>query len=267
MYEVLSLNPGLILLRYKKQGSQSNAIIRPVIPADQRGALSIMFDPAARNEALSAPGEVCVLRCVRPAKLGIEISSRQPGVPPRGSIEVEYLAQPSRNADAMDAYTPVAAPAPEFDYAAHFHLLGDQLAAFGEWLEGDGETQGIEGLCIQPVPGLPRVMMRDLASGQTAAPGEFLGTRGRFRPLTAVEIWIDGPPTHVIHMEARLRNAGEIMQSGTFLTLRGMEPDEKLLGIKLRIVPRAGQDQPAAPAFKSVQAQPVRNERVKIFRK
>lgn len=273
MHETLSLNPGLILLRYKKQGGQANAVIRPVIPAESRGAITLLFDPGSRDDALTTPGEVCVLRCDRPALLGLEITSRQPWVPPRGSIEVEYISQPRRQPQGRGAETapsaPAREPAPVLDYFAHFHLLGDQPGAFGEWLQGDGTSQGIEGLCIQPAPGLPRIMMRDRASGQVAAPGEFLGTRGRFRPLTELEIWIDDlASTHVIRVEALFRNAGRVEQSGSFLTLRGMEPDEKLLGINLRVMPRTPLHQSTPePSFQSARAQTTRSERVKIFRK
>lgn len=273
MHETLSLNPGLILLHYKKQSGQANAVIRPIIPAESRGAITILFDPGTHNDALTTPGEVCVLRCDRQASLVLEITSNQHLVPPRGSIEVEYISQPRRRPETrVTESAPTAArrePIPALDYFAHFHLLGDQPGAFGAWLQGDGTSQGIEGICIQPTPGMPRIMMRDRVSGQVAAPGEFLGTRGRFRPLTELEIWLDELSSeHVIRVEALFRNAGRVEQSGSFLTLRGIEPDEKLLGINLRVQPRQPQPQATAePSFQSTRRQQLRNERVKIFRK
>ena len=273
MYEMLSLNPGLILLRYKKQGGQSNAIIRPIIPAESRGAITLLFDPANKDNALTTPGEVCVLRCERPALLRLEITSRQVQVPPRGSIEMEYISQPKRHTFGYQSDVAQMVQPPEmahvFDYFAHFHLLGDQPGAFGEWLQGDGTSQGIEGLYIKPAPGQPRLMLRDLASGQVAAPGEYLGTRGQFRPLSGLEIWIDDPAnTHVVRVEALFRNAGRVEQSGAFLTLRGIEPDDKLLGINLRIAPRLPQHQlRSEPIFQSGRVAPATTERVKIFRK
>lgn len=269
MHETLSLNPGLILLRYKMQGGQANAIIRVVVPSESRGTVTLLFDPANRDDALTAPGEICILRCSRACKITLEISSRQQGIPPRGSIEVEYLSQPRRGSNQSPSFRAAPVPTVAFDYMAHFNLLGDQRASFGEWLKGDGTSQGIEGLSLNNSSGQPRIMMRDLVSGQTAAPGEFLGSRGCFRPLTEIEVWIDDlANTNVIHVEAEFRNAGRITQAGSFLTLRGVEPNEKLLAINLRIAPRDVQSAPIREqGFRSGRTQPPQNERVKIFRK
>jgi hypothetical protein len=92
MHGILSLNPGLILLRYKNERREGNATICPIIPPESRGAITLVFDPASRNDTLTTPGEVCVIRCIRPALLRLEISSLQTGLPPLGSIEVEYLS-------------------------------------------------------------------------------------------------------------------------------------------------------------------------------
>ncbi len=269
MYETLSLNPGLIALRFIRQGGgQPNAVIEPVILPEFAGDVVILFDPGAQVEALSHPGDLCILRCARVVKIGLRIGSTQPGVPPRGSIEVEYLTRTAR---------PSIAPArgagrgalPPHDVHAHFNMLGDRYARFGDWLEADAQSEGIEGLTLPANPALPRILMRDRASNQVAAPGEYLGSKGRFRPLTDLEIWIDGATgSHVLQVEAQFRNAGRVTQGGAFLSLRGMGEDERLLGLNLRVVERAqpaqATDTPPPPAPPPPGDRP---ERVKIFRK
>jgi hypothetical protein len=267
MYETLSLNPGLVALRFIRQGgAQHNAVIRPVVLPEFEDDVVILFDPGAQDDALSHPGDLCILRCARVVKVGLEITSRQPGVPPRGSIEVEYLTRAAPPSIAPARGAARGAPPPH-DVHAHFNMLGDRYARFGDWLEADAASAGIEGLTLAANPDLPRILMRDRESGQLAGPGEYLGTKGRFRPLTDIEIWIDGgPATHLLQVEAQFRNAGRVTQGGAFLSLRGLGDDERLLGLNLRVVART---QPAAAPDPTPPAPPAgdRPERVKIFRK
>jgi hypothetical protein len=271
MYETLSLNPGLVALRFVRQGgAQHNAVIRPVVLPEFEDDVVILFDPAAQDDALTHPGDLCILRCARVVTIGLDITSRQPGVPPRGSIEVEYLTRTARESLAPARGAGRGAPPPH-DIHAHFSMLGDRYARFGDWLEAEAPSQGIEGMTIAANPDMPRVLLRDRESGQLAAPGEFLGSKGRFRPLTDIEIWLDGAPaTHLLQVEAQFRNAGRVTQGGAFLSLRGMGEDERLLGLNLRLVART---QPAASAEMPQPPTPPappsgdRPERVKIFRK
>ncbi|MGL6224016.1 MAG: hypothetical protein ACRC6L_10580, partial [Steroidobacteraceae bacterium] len=135
MYETLSLNPGLVALRFIRQGgAQPNAAIRPVVPPEFEDDVVILFDPGAQDDTLSHPGDLCILRCARVVRIGLEISSRQPGVAPRGSIEVEYLTRTSRQSIAP-ARGPGRGAPPAHDVHAHFNMLGDRYARFGDWLE------------------------------------------------------------------------------------------------------------------------------------
>lgn len=270
MYETLSLNPGLIALRFIRQGgAQPNAAIRPVVPPEFEDDVVILFDPGAQDDALSHPGDLCILRCARVVRIELEITSRQPGIPPRGSIEVEYLTRTSRQSIAP-ARGPGRGAPPPHDIHAHFSMLGDRYARFGDWLEADAESEGIEGLTIAATPSNLRILARDRESGQLAAPGEFLGSKGRFRPLNDIEIWIDGGgATHLLQVEAQFRNAGRVTQGGAYLSLRGFGENERLLGLNLRVVERTQPAaQPAAPQ-PTPPAPPAgdRPERVKIFRK
>lgn len=269
MYETISLNPGLVALRFIRQsgGVPHNAVIRPIVLPEFEDDVVILFDPAAQDDTLTHPGDVCILRCARVVKIGLEITSRQPGAAPRGSIEVEYLTRGTRQSLAPARGAGRGAPPPH-DVHAHFSMLGDRYARFGDWLDADAPSEGIEGLTIAANPALPRILMRDRESGQLAGPGEFLGSRGRFRPLTDIEIWLDGGPSgHLLQVEAQFRNAGRVTQGGAFLSLRGLGDDERLMGLNLRLVERA---QPATPAQQPQTPAPPagdRPERVKIFRK
>jgi hypothetical protein len=275
MYETLSLNPGLVALRFIRQsgGVPHNAVIRPVVLPEYEDDVVILFDPAAQDDTLTHPGDLCILRCARVVTVGLEITSRQPGVAPRGSIEVEYLTRAAKPSMAPARGAGRGAPPPH-DLHAHFSMVGDRYARFGDWLEADAPSEGIEGLTLAANPALPRILMRDRESGQIAGPGEFLGTKGRFRPLTDIEVWIDGGPvSHLLQVEAQFRNAGRVTQGGAFLSLRGLGDDERLLGLNLRVVertqPAASAQPPSPPAPPPAPAPPAgdRPERVKIFRK
>lgn len=251
MIEDIKLAPGLAVIRYKSVGGKGNAVIRAEVPPASRGALTLLTDPTAPDEALAEAGDCWVVQCLRPAVLSLNIESAQPGVQARGSVVVDYLTDrkdkvaasgSARGGKALREEPPRQRPsAPRFSASQDLRLMahvsnnGDTFAEAGEWLRGDGRQDAIEGLQL-PAHGLGQIMMRDLKTGQVAAPGDYLGSRGQFRPLTGLELWLEeGRRGEVICAEALFDSAGFVEASGASIVVQGAVQDDPLLGIKLWI--------------------------------
>ena len=255
MYETVKLQPGILTLTFvAPEGEAADAIIRPIVPAASRHAVTLMFEPGNLSGALTEPGEFCVIRCGQPAVLGIEISTAVPDGRPRGGIDLTYLSQ--RGPD----------PAPDTrlgaDYIVHLSGYGDRAARFGAWVEGDTPDLAIGGLMLTPRSGRPRIMLQDPISGQIAPPGMFLGSHGGFRPLSELRMWIEEPDgRNRLSVEADFAEAGRVQAAGTMVSLHGAGPGDRLLRLNLALTPltNGAAATPAGPAR--------RNDRIRIFRK
>ncbi|MBT9247770.1 hypothetical protein KM031_21365 (plasmid) [Gemmobacter fulvus] len=253
MYETVKLQPGLLTLTFVAPAEGSaDALIRPVVMPASRQALSLMFEAGNVAGALTSPGEFCVIRCGRPAVLGIEISARQTGAMPRGGIELNYLSR--RGPDPAPDETTGA------DYILHLAGHGDRPASFGSWTGGDTPDQAIAGLMIRARTGRPRIVAQDPATGQIAQPGDFLGSRGGFRPFSELQLWIDEPDgRYRLGVEAEFAEAGRVSASGTMVSLHGMSTGDRLLRLRMVL------EQMSADSEKRATAR--RNDRIRIFRK
>ncbi|MEY8881346.1 hypothetical protein [Donghicola sp. XS_ASV15] len=247
MIEDIKLTTGLALIRYEAKGGRSNAIIRAHIPTQSRDNLTLITDPNAQSDVLAEPGDCWVVRCQRPAILSLEIESIHPGEPARAGVMVEYLGEKSaqkwnsssaakridyrdRNA-ASSQYR--SEPSYEDRVIAHIANVGDVTVKAGDWARGNGANQTIEGLLL-PAENNVNIVVRDANTGQVAHPGQFLGSRGRARPLTRLEIWIDGPDRDQrIEVEALYERAGFCKEVGSAVEISGLDDSDALIGLKL----------------------------------
>lgn len=253
MYETIKLQPGIVKLTFvAPAGEAANALIRPIIPPESRQVISVMFEAGNVAGALAAPGEFCLIRCGRAAVLGVEISAHQAGGQPRGGIELDYLS--TRGPDPLPGDVPGA------DYVVHLAGHGDRPVRFGAWASGDTAEQPIAGLMIRNRLGRPRIITQDPTTDQIAQPGDFLGSRGGFKPFSELRLWIDEPDgRNRLNVEANFAEAGQISATGTMVTLHGASASDRLMRLKILL-----QQMPAeAVPFSSSR----RNDRLRIFRK
>lgn len=257
MYQALKLKPGILTLTYVTPAEgTADAMIRPVVPLGSRHALTLMFEPGNASGALLRPGEFCVIRCGQSTILGVEIEPLSGVGAPRGGIDLTYLSQ--RGPDPAASSTRVA------DYIVHLAGYGDRAARYGTWVGADAPDHPIAGLMVHSRAGVPKLVIQDVATGQTAAPGEFLGSVGAFRPLTDLRLWIDGPTgAHRLHVSADYELAGRLEAGGTMVSLTSAGPADKLLRLQITMQPMratAGISQPASTGIR-------RGDRIQIFRK
>lgn len=282
MIEDIKLTTGLALIRYEAKGGRSNAIIRAHIPPQSRDKLTLITDPNAKSEVLAEPGDCWVVRCERPAVLTLEIESTHPGEPARAGVMVEYLGEKSvqkwnaqsaakridyrdRNA-ASSQYR--SEPSYEDHFVAHIANVGDVSVKTGDWARGSGANQPIEGLLL-PAENNVNIVVRDANTGQVAHPGQFLGSRGRARPLTGLEIWIDGPERDQrLEVEALYERAGFCKEVGTSVEIAGVDGSDALIGLKVTV---AGAEMASSGSFYQPQTQSFhegrRPARSKLFKR
>lgn len=287
MIEDIKLEAGLVVIRYKSIGKKGNALITADIPPSSRGSLTLLTDPTSPDDALAAPGDCWVVQCLRPAILSLNIESTQPNTAARGSVVVEYLTGKSqqdrqdRNASGereklapqsinerpAESRSRVSSMQDVPKIMAHVANLGDIFAEAGDWVRGDGRTDSIEGLCM-PTSGFAQVMMRDVNTGQIAEPGVYLGSRGQFRSLGAVEMWLQSPTrSEEIRVEALFKEAGFREASGTSFTLAGIDDRDTLMGLKIWVQAKRDSSGMETRASRGAHDESRGSERMKIFRK
>jgi hypothetical protein len=284
MIEDIKLEAGLVVIRYKSIGKKGNAVITADIPPSSRGNLTLITDPTTPDAALAAPGDCWVVQCRGPAFLSLNIESTQPGTAARGSVVVEYLTgqqSHERNASgerekrvpkSMDERQPetrsrISRTQDVPKIMAHVANLGDIFVEAGDWLRGDGRNEPIEGLCM-PTSGFAQIMMRDVNSGQIAEPGVYLGSRGQFRSLGAVEMWLEAPAqSEEIRVEAFFKEAGLREAAGTSFTLAGIDDRDTLMGLKVWFQVKRDRPRVDTIAFERSHSSLNRAARTKIFRK
>ncbi|WP_134681986.1 hypothetical protein [Paracoccus ravus] len=253
MYETVKLTPGILTLTFVAPAEgAADAVIRPVVPPASRHAVTLMFEAGNVSGALLSPGEFCVIRCGSPAVMGIEITAGAAGAQPRGGIELNYLSRrgPDPKADQNAAV----------DYILHLAGHGDRPGRFGTSTGADSPEHAVAGLLIRPRTGRPRIVLQDPVTGQIAQPGDFLGSRGGFRPLSELRMWIDEPDGSTrLAVEAEFEKAGRVQAAGTMVSLHGREYDDRLLRLNITLEQMQGGN--------AGTGMPKRNDRIRIFRK
>lgn len=255
MYEKLKLNPGILTLRLAKpQAGEINAVVRPIVPVASREAIRLMFQPGNVSGTLTQVDELCVIWCGKTALLVLEITAAQGNGTSNGSVELDYLA--------FTPPEPDTDPSP--DMTVYLDRQGDKPAQFGTWVGADEPGHPIAGVMINPRANRPRIMLRDLASGQIAAPGEYLGSTSGFRPLCDFQAWIDAPDDRYrLDVLAEYALSGRAQAYGTLVTLHGTGPGDTLVRLNIQVAPLGTSGEspdPMAPKAK-------RRDRVRIFRK
>lgn len=284
MIEDIKLAPGLAIIRYKSVGSKGNAVITADIPPRSRGSLTLLTDPTAHDEALAAPGDLWVIQCRHPSVISLNIESSQPGVAARGGVVVEYLSDQSKpkrnipkeqgmptprsiNEGLQERRTRIPSVHETPKIMAHVANHGDIYAELGDWLRGDGRDEAIEGLSLSG-SGCDRIMMRDLNSGQIAEPGEYLGSRGQFRSLGRLQMWLENSDqAQEICVEALFEEAGFREASGRSITLAGVDDQDPLIGLKIWFQMKRDSPRVASNVSRDARNESSKTERMKIFRK
>lgn len=306
MFERVELQPGLALIRYVADDFEDyNARIEIDLPHDVDAA----FDPSCRGPVLERPGQCVAISCGRPTVIELRLESSGFDENVRGSVTVEYLAKSRRSAQApgreprrkmsqrstsrsgessgrgrddsgraRDEARGVVSIAPVL--TGHVAYRGDVVARDGEWLAGPSEPRRIEGLTLDwpECPSGTELLVCDPASGQTAGLGQFIGSKGKSRPLRGLEIWLEGRGAEQFELvaEATFLGAGHVRKQGKWIAFMGQNASDELTGLKLEILPatRAVPEShekntpfDRAVEHRSHSSKPTGQQRTRIFRK
>ncbi|QYZ70047.1 hypothetical protein [Neotabrizicola shimadae] len=254
-YEKLRLSPGILTIRSAAEpGLGFNAIIRPIVPLASRHAITLVFDPSNAGGALTRPDEICVIRCSDTAEILLELLIPEGSTALHGGVEIDYLVKSG----------PRPTLSPSADLTAYIDRSGDRSVRFGSWIGGEVADQAILGLMLHHRAHPPRIVLQNPVTGQIAAPGEFLAGGAGGRPFSQLRIWIEDPDGQFrLSASAEFELAGRTEVTGTFLTLTGANPADRLLRLKLQLT------EVKATVDATVRPQPAsgRHSRIRIFRK
>ncbi|PYF07457.1 hypothetical protein C8J30_1178 [Rhodobacter viridis] len=229
MRELLTLAPGILTLTFvQPEGMLADAVIRPVVPAESLGQLTLMFEAGNASGTLSRPGEICIIRCNRESRLAVDITAASGEGKPVGGLELVYLSQDNcAKCDRIDALV---------------RRQDGRISAvqFGEPAPTRGSDAPITGLCLALPPGQARLRVQDMVSGRIAAPGNWLHAARGNHPFTDLKIWVEQrKEPQVLRITADFAQAGRIEAEGTVLRLRGNGTDDPLLRIGLALLPES----------------------------
>lgn len=229
MREMLTLAPGIVTLTFvQPEGKAADAVIRPVVPPEARGQVTLMFEAGNLNGTLSRPGETCLIRCDRESRLGVEITTASGEGNPVGGLELVYLS-PDKGAagDRIDAVV----------RRQDGRISG---VRFGEAPPARGTAAPISGLCLALPPGGARLRVQDMVSGRIAIPGTWLHSPRGDQPFTDLKIWCDRPEeAPALRITADFARAGRIETEGRIVRLRGSGTDDPLLHLGFALLPES----------------------------
>lgn len=240
----IQLKPGLILIRLKAEKGAQPSTFNTLLPQTNEDCLVLVSNPLSADSALRKDGDCVVLRCSKAAVIQIEIQLARGETNPSGILEVEYLTS---NASRHSPSSTQLGSAPRRSsqrqpsegscFMAHIANHGDAYFQLGDWIGSPMKCDALEALAIRPdVPTLPKLMMLDHMTGQTASPGEILGKRGQSIPLRSIDMWLADPKcVERLQIEALFRKSGHIRLIGKRVSLTGSDEGDVLLGLRVRI--------------------------------
>jgi hypothetical protein len=277
----LVVGRGLFVLRYLSSSDNSGWPVAEIrCSAGSESGIKLISAPGARSNELSAPGACLVVLADSPGALQVTVRRRRPGDSLDAVLRLEPLGL-AEQASEPEMSAPQSAPAappfeqapspPNFTILAHIARRGDVEVPAGTWAAGPSAPAQIEGLEIrasnnsevgieaQALIGGPR-------GGWTprAAPGTYLGTRGRALPIMGVRFRLGetAPPGLALSAEAMFLGSPLLKKEGKEIELVGAFGADPLVGLRLSVI--------AAPA---VERAPERSDnlsvagtRVRIFR-
>ena len=252
----LSLDTGLYILRYVTARASNDPPYIDVHPATaDNGEVSFLAGPGVRGNRLAAPGSYILVQTQRPCSLDLAIFAARRD----GSVDAQVqLQRITTNHDAIDEVTarPVV-PTKSLtglEVLAHVAHRGDILGKPGDWVCGPNMPMPIEGLSIHWPDRPPGVELNCAVTSGTGpqqrskdvAAGNFVGTRGKFNPITGLSLELRGPNAtdHLLDASALFLGAQVVSQDGSRIKLVGPTGREPLLGLRLSVAATQTQKAP-----------------------
>lgn len=278
-FSSLNVDRGFYTLRYVSAGTPETCPVAEVhLPADSDKKVRLVAAPGSVPGVLSGPGSCVVLVVEAPVTLTIGLRPFKEG----GSVDATIRLEPLETTSVVEARQPAQAPdrvAPrswqetdgKYRLVAHVARRGDVAVDDGQWVAGPDAPAAIEGLTFHmPDSSRIRIEVQVLAAGPKAdwsnwaAPGEFVGSKGRARPLVGARFRLagDAPAGTVLSVDGMFLGSPVQNRRGAYVELVNSFGTDPLVGLRVALV-REG---PLAETQGVATAEVVPSSKIKIFR-
>jgi hypothetical protein len=235
--QVSRLDTGMYIFRYKLDTQSSSGVCISLSPAPLgEGVIDFFPSESVRNNTLASPSD-CIVARVKggPANMLVTIF-RPEGDDSNAQLRVDRIST---------APSPAPAKPTQLEMLGHIETRGDVIA-HDTWLGDPASHLRLEGFSINWQKAPDGVMLayscRIGSDGglQMGAPGQFIGSRGKAKPITLVTFALTGPRSADFELSGKIVFAGEAplaIASGKVLS--GPTGAEHLVALQLEIKPKS----------------------------
>jgi hypothetical protein len=280
----LDVPRGLFVLRYvDREISQAPLIsVRP-LPGSEH-SLTIIHHPDLSPTILDRPGAAVVVSSLGGASLEISAQSRTFGGSLEARVDLEPLVKSSIRehsrgeaggdsrfvtGDAALVHKPDAGVG--LSILGHVARRGDVVVQGGNWIAGPEAPSPIEGVEIRVDSSASSWLESQvLASGETnwsgwQSPGQFLGSRGRARPLVGMRIRTtpSAPPDLSVDASALFLGSPALRREGAHIELRSPAGHDPIVGLQIGVILANQQSQVSESGTGAISP---RRGKVRVFR-
>jgi hypothetical protein len=280
----LDVPRGLFVLRYvDREISQAPIIsVRPLPGSEQ--FLTITHHPDLSPTILDRPGAAVVVSSQGRASLEISAQARAFGGSLEARVDLEPLVKPSiheqsrgepanipRLVTSETELTRTPDASVGLSILGHVSRRGDVVVQGGNWIAGPDAPSPIEGVEIRLESRASSWLESQvLASGESnwsgwQSAGQFLGSRGRARPLVGMRIRTtpSAPPDLSVDASALFLGSPVLRREGAHVELRSPAGHDPIVGLQIGVVLANQQPQVSES---STGAMSSRRGRVRVFR-
>lgn len=278
----LDVPRGLFVLRYvDREISQAPIIsVRP-LPGSEH-SLTITHHPDLSPTILDRPGAAVVVSSKGRASLEISAQARTFGGSLEARVDLEPLVKPSVHehgrgepVNLPHLATSDATRTPDssvgLSILGHVSRRGDVVVQGGNWIAGPDAPSPIEGVEIRLDSSASSWLESQvLASGEASwsnweSPGQFLGSRGRARPLVGMRIRTtpSAPPDLSVDASALFLGSPVLRREGAHVELRSPAGHDPIVGLQIGVILANQQSQVSESGMG---AMPPRRGKVRVFR-
>jgi hypothetical protein len=215
--------------------------------------MSFLAGPGAFGDRLASPGSYILVQAQRSGTLELTVSATQPDGSVDAKVQLQRILTGDETADARHSAASAAQPlrasaSSGLEILAHVAHRGDIRSKPGDWVCGPDLPMPIEGFAID-WPDKPRGVelgysvnfgqsqqQRSRESREMKA-GQFVGTRGKFTPITGLTLDLRGPQSvgYELRASALFLGAHVVSKQALNASFSGPTGCEPLLGLRLSV--------------------------------
>lgn len=245
---VVPIPEGITVLRYASAEDPASPPSVTVRPVDPSAKIEFIAAPGQPLDTLTAPGMVLVIRAQSASELSVVVKPMPGSHSAAAELKLERLISgdiPIKQIPALLQQPSQLTQPSSFKVLAHVAGRGDVVVPEGTWIAGPQLPAQIEGLQFQwtgkpadtDIECIATVGTRSMQRLPARRSAEFVGTRGRGLPITALGISLRGGDDQSLglRVEALFLGAPLVSKNGREISLSGPTGREPLVGLRVSL--------------------------------